>query len=44
MVLRELLEKAGFSIINDGIRAKWNPDDESLAKCNEFGREIAKSI
>jgi len=43
-VLRELLEKAGFSIINDGIRAKWNPDDESLAKCNEFGREIAKSI
>ncbi len=29
-VLTEHLEKSGFSIINDGIRAKWNPDDESI--------------
>ena len=42
-VIKEHLEKSGFSVINDGIRALWNPDDESLEKCVEFGREIAKT-
>lgn len=42
-VIKEHLEKSGFSVINDGIRALWNPDDESLEKCVEFGREIANS-
>ncbi len=42
-VIKEHLEKSGFSVINNGIRALWNPDDESLEKCVEFGREIAKS-
>ena len=42
-VIMEHLEKSGFSIINDGIRALWNPDDESLEKCVEFGREIANT-
>ena len=43
-VLTEDLEKSGFSIINDGIRAMWNPDDESIDKCIEFGKEIAEKI
>ncbi len=42
-VIKEHLEKSGFSVINDGIRALWNPDDESIEKCVEFGREIAKT-
>ena len=42
-VIKEHLEKSGFSIINDGIRALWNPDQESIEKCVEFGREIANS-
>lgn len=42
-VIKEHLEKSGFSIINDGIRALWNPDDESLEKCVEFGKEIANT-
>ncbi|MBY8989662.1 MAG: anaerobic nitric oxide reductase flavorubredoxin [Candidatus Lokiarchaeota archaeon] len=42
-VLNELLKKSGFSVINEGIRALWNPDDESIEKCLEFGREIAKT-
>jgi len=42
-IIKEHLEKSGFSVINDGIRALWNPDDESLEKCVEFGREIAKT-
>ncbi len=42
-VIKEHLEKSGFSVINDGVRALWNPDDESLEKCVAFGREIANS-
>lgn len=42
-VLNGLLEQSGFSIINEGIRAMWNPDEESLKKCIEFGKEIARS-
>ena len=42
-VINEILEKSGFSVINDGIRALWNPDDESVEKCLEFGRKIAKT-
>jgi flavorubredoxin len=40
-VLNDHLEKAGFSILNDGIRALWNPTDDALKKCQDFGREIA---
>ena len=42
-VIKEHLEKSGFSVNNDGIRALWNPDDESIEKCVEFGREIANT-
>lgn len=42
-VLIDLLEKSGFSIINDGIRALWNPDETALEKCVEFGKEIARN-
>jgi len=42
-VIKEHLEKSGFSVINDGIRVLWNPDQESIENCLEFGREIANS-
>jgi len=42
-VLNDHLEKAGFSIINDGIRALWNPTDDALKECQAFGRKIAQS-
>lgn len=39
--MNEELRKAGFELLNDGIRLLWNPDEESLKKCVEFGKEIA---
>ncbi|KKN27518.1 hypothetical protein LCGC14_0863740 [marine sediment metagenome] len=41
-IISDILEKSGFSILNEGIRALWNPDQESLERCEEFGRGIAK--
>jgi anaerobic nitric oxide reductase flavorubredoxin len=35
------LEAAGFELLDSGIKALWNPDDEALKKCEELGKEIA---
>ncbi|RLI67076.1 MAG: FprA family A-type flavoprotein [Promethearchaeia archaeon] len=43
-VLTQQLEKAGFTIVNEGIRALWNPTDEALKECHDFGRNIVNSL
>jgi anaerobic nitric oxide reductase flavorubredoxin len=43
-VISGLLEESGFAVVNEGIRALWNPDDEALEKCVEFGRDFVKNI
>jgi flavorubredoxin len=41
-IISGILEESGFDVINEGLRAMWNPDDESLAKCAEFGKQLAR--
>lgn len=41
--ITEELQKCGFEIINDGIKCNWTPDDETLEKCVEFGKQVAKA-
>ncbi len=36
------LETAGFELLGSGIKALWNPDDDSLKKCEELGKEIGE--
>lgn len=43
-LITEELNKAGFEIINDGIREIWNPDDEALDRCRSFGKNIGENI
>lgn len=40
--INELMGKAGFSIVNEGFRQMWNPDDEALEKVFNYGNEIGK--
>lgn len=35
------LEKAGFELMNDGMKNLWNPDDNAVHACREFGKTIA---
>ena len=42
--LNLILEKSKFELLNDGIRALWNPDDESRKKCVEIGKEIGLQL
>jgi anaerobic nitric oxide reductase flavorubredoxin len=43
-LLSEHLKDAGFSIVNDGLRKLWVPDEDSLEDCHQFGAELIKSI
>ena len=38
------LAKAGFELVNDGLRVLWNPDQEAVEKCVDLGKEFAKSL
>ena len=43
-VLVELLEKAGFTVMNDGLKVVWNPTEKSKQQCFAFGRKIAGEL
>jgi flavorubredoxin len=38
------LEAAGFDRIDEGIKAMWNPDEESIENCIDYGKKFAASI
>jgi flavorubredoxin len=42
-IISENLESAGFELVDEGIKAMWNPDDENIAKCTEYGRQLASN-
>ena len=43
-LLTEELEKAGIKAINSGIRELWNPDEEALNRCRDFGKSIVEEL
>ncbi|MDD2458888.1 MAG: anaerobic nitric oxide reductase flavorubredoxin [Eubacteriales bacterium] len=42
--INDALAKSGFSVVNEGIRANWVPDEAALAACEDFGSEFADTI
>ncbi len=42
--LSALLAEAGISVVDDGLRTLWVPDEAALAECEEYGREFVKKI
>ena len=43
-LITEELKKAGMDIVDDGIRELWNPDEDGLNRCREFGKKFAESL
>ena len=43
-MITEKLEKCGFSVINEGYKALWNPDEDALIKAKDFGKNLVKNI
>ncbi|NYE56750.1 anaerobic nitric oxide reductase flavorubredoxin [Carboxydothermus ferrireducens] len=43
-IITEILKEAGFEIVMEGIRELWNPDEEALKRCFEFGKNFAQAV
>jgi hypothetical protein len=39
-----MLNSAGWEVVNEGLKVSWNPDDEAIWKCIDFGKEIYGKI
>jgi len=42
-ILNELLQGAGFEVVDEGYRTLWNPDQDKQQEAVEFGKKIARS-
>jgi len=42
--ISEGLKKAGFKLINDGLKCMWVPDEEGIKACYDFGINFANQI
>jgi anaerobic nitric oxide reductase flavorubredoxin len=43
-MITEELKKAGFEVIDNGVKALWNPDKESLDKCFDLGKQFGEAL
>ena len=43
-IIEEHLAQSKIPVVVEGIRAKWQPRTDDLAKCREFGRAIGQTI
>lgn len=42
-MISELLNEAGFEVVNDGYKVSWNPDEATLDGAVEFGKSFVKA-
>jgi anaerobic nitric oxide reductase flavorubredoxin len=43
-IIEEHLTRCKIPVVTEGIRAKWQPKPDDLAKCREFGSVVARAI
>ncbi len=43
-LINEHLKAAGFTVVDEGLKVLWNPDDASRKACVEYGQKLAKLL
>jgi anaerobic nitric oxide reductase flavorubredoxin len=43
-ILEEYLKACKINLVTAGVKAKWQPKDESLAQCREMGQRVAQAV
>lgn len=43
-LINDLLKAAGFSVVDDGLKLLWNPDDAGRKSCVEYGKTLTKKL
>jgi len=39
-IIDDLLKNAGFELMAEGLKISWNPDEQGIAQCIDFGQSI----
>ena len=43
-IISENLTSAGFELVDDGVKAMWNPDNENVNRCVDYGKLFADKV
>ncbi|MDP2919176.1 MAG: MBL fold metallo-hydrolase [Dehalococcoidia bacterium] len=43
-IIQEILANCKIPIVTEGVRAKWQPIAEDLAKCRQFGKTVGQAV
>jgi len=43
-VILDILEKSGFQIVDQGLKVMWNPDEEDIKSCIEYGKTLSELL
>lgn len=43
-ILSDRLKEGGFQIVNDGLKGLWNPDQEFVEECVQFGKQFVLQL
>lgn len=43
-VIEEQLQRAGITVVAQGVKAKWQPKPADLTACRDLGRQVARAI
>jgi flavorubredoxin len=42
--INEALKAAGFTVVDEGLKTLWNPDEVARKQCVEYGQQLAKIL
>ena len=43
-IILDVLEKSGFHVVDDGLKIMWNPDEENIKQCIEYGKKLSELL
>ena len=43
-MITERLREGGFTLVTDGVKELWNPDEQGLVNCVNFGRDFGRQV
>ncbi|MBF0619720.1 MAG: MBL fold metallo-hydrolase [Candidatus Omnitrophica bacterium] len=42
--LSTMIQNAGYTLVDEGIKVSWEPDQDAIAQCLEYGKQFAKKV
>lgn len=43
-IILDVLKKSGFNVVDDGLKIMWNPDEENIKQCIEYGKKLSELL